>query len=190
VIILLVFGIISIGRALFAPNNSPQAADTDAGRQTLLDTSTGHSVRLTVRGPIVAKENFRSYQITVSPSARIMNVYTGYLGTVEGSSKLDNNQKAYEQFVYALDKANMMRGVVPQDDARNDVRGICASGYVYEYDVLVANQSQKRLWTSTCEGSKGTLQASIGQLNALYHKQIPDYEKIYPFKTIDAQLRM
>jgi outer membrane protein assembly factor BamB len=119
-----------------------------------------------------------------------MVVYNGYLGTVDKRSDLDNNHKAYEQFVYALDKANMMKGKVPEGDDKNDVRGICATGYVYEYEVLNGSNQVKRLWTSTCDGSKGSLQASVGQLNNLFHRQIPDFEKIYPFRVLDAQLRL
>jgi len=190
VIVVLIFGIVSLGRALFTSGRSSQNIEMDSGRQALITTTQNHSVRLTVRGPIVAKENFRSYQIDISPSARIMKVYSGYLDTIEGRSQLDNNQKAYEQFVFALDRANMMKGEVPEDESRNDVRGICASGYVYEYETLVSQKSQKRLWTSTCDGSRGSLQASVGQLNNLFHRQIPDFEKIYPFRSIDSQLRM
>jgi hypothetical protein len=189
VVIVVIFGIVSIGRALFtAPTTSTQ--ESDHGREALLSTSATHSVRMTARGPIVANENFTSYQITVSPTARTMMVYNGYVDAVSDRIELDNNQKAYEEFVYALDKANMMKGKVPDSDAKNDVRGICATGYVYEYEVLTNASSTKRLWTSTCDGSKGSLQASIGQLNSLFNKQIPGYEKIFPFRLQDTSLHL
>jgi hypothetical protein len=190
IIIVIIFGIVSIGRALFSSNQTTQSQESDTGREALLNTSVNHSARLTVRGPIVANELFKSYQVTVSPEGRSMVVYNGYLGTVDKRSDLDNNHKAYEQFVYALDKANMMKGKVPEGDDKNDVRGICATGYVYEYEVLNGSNQVKRLWTSTCDGSKGSLQASVGQLNNLFHRQIPDFEKIYPFRVLDAQLRL
>ena len=40
------------------------------------------SVRWTVRGPIVADEEFKSYQITVSPTSRKYVIYSGYLDRV------------------------------------------------------------------------------------------------------------
>lgn len=189
VVAIIIFGIVSLGRALFHSDKPVETQPVDNGRQALLDTSVGHSVQLMTRGPIVADEEFKSYTIRVSPSARSMTVYTGYLDSIDEQKKLDNNHKAYEEFVYALDKANMMKGDMPSDDAENDLRGICASGYVYEYSVLVDGDAVKRLWTSTCSGSKGTLDASVEQLNDLFFAQIPGYEKLIPFKSNPLSLR-
>ncbi|MGK2896356.1 MAG: hypothetical protein ACSLEY_02040 [Candidatus Saccharimonadales bacterium] len=185
VAVLFIAVVVSIGRAVFnnqsaSPNSSQE---TGEGRDALLTVENGRSVRLTVRGPIVAEENFRSYQVIISPSARVMTTYKGYLDSVVQSKDLPNNIRAYEQLVYALDKANMMKGAVPDNDSANDMRGICAAGYVYQYAVLVGSQDIKRLWTSTCSGSKGTLQASVGQLNNLFLAQIPDSADILPFRS-------
>jgi len=35
-------------------------------------------VSLSVRGPIVADEDFRSYEIVISPNMRELSVYEGY----------------------------------------------------------------------------------------------------------------
>jgi hypothetical protein len=185
IVIVVIVAIVSIGRAIFFSGEQTTVtdADTNTGRTELLKTTADHSVRLTVRGPIVADEAFKSYQITISPSARTMAVYQGYLEDEERAKQLDNNREAYEQFVYALDKANMMKGTMPADDAENDLRGICATGYVYEYSVLVADDPVKHLWTSTCDGSKGTLNASVQQLNDLFLVQIPDSGDLVPFRT-------
>lgn len=186
VVIILIVAVISIGRAIFSgvQQESTESDQTDPGRTALLDTSLNHSVRLTVRGPIVAQENFASYQINVSPSSRAMDVYKGYLDDIQKSKSLSNNTKAYEQFVYALDKANMMKGDEPEDDSLNDLRGVCATGFVYEYSVLVDDdRTVKRLWTSTCDGSKGTLKASTEQLNDLFLAQVPGAEDLIPFST-------
>lgn len=136
---------------------------------------------MSVRGPIVADEEFQSYAISISPSDRTITTYTGYLDTVKKKKSLDNNTKAYEQFVYALDKANYMKGEVPADDDKNDLRGICATGYVYEYSVVSGDDVVKRLWSSTCKGSPGSLDASIEQLNTLYFDQIPGSKELVPF---------
>lgn len=187
--VLFIAAVVSIGRAVFNNQASTQSSQvTDEGREALLTVESGRSVRLTVRGPIVAEENFRSYQVNISPSARTMTTYKGYLDSVLQSKDLSNNIKAYEQLVYALDKANMMKGTVPSDDMQNDLRGLCASGYVYEYAVLVGSQEIKRLWTTTCSGSKGTLQASVSQLNNLFLAQIPDSNDLVPFRSSGFKL--
>ncbi len=182
VLVIIIVAVISIGRAIFnSAQPSSQNTDVDQGKSALLSTAVNHSVQLTVRGPIVANETFTSYSITVSPGSRTMNVYQGYLDSIQNSKTLDNNSRGYEQFVYALDKANMMKGTMPSDDAANDLRGICATGFVYEYSVLVDSSSVKHLWTSTCGGSKGTLDASVNQLNNLFLAQIPDSSNLNPF---------
>lgn len=181
IIVLVVVAIISIGRMLFG--GTPNDADIveEPGTSELLTVSVNNSVRMTMRGPIVADEEFSSYTITVSTTERELVIYDGYLDDISERKTLDNNNRAYEQFVYALDKADMMVGEEPIDEAANDLRGICATGYIYEYAVLVDGEPVKSLWTSTCSGSQGTLDASTQQLNDLFFKQIPDSKKIVPF---------
>lgn len=181
---LVIAAVVSIGRAVFngGGGDNKETSQVDQGRESLLDTSVGHSAQMTVRGPIVAEENFSSYRVTVSNTERTMNVYSGYLESQTDGKTLENNTQAYEQFVYALDKANMMKGQMPDDDTKNDIRGICARGYVYEFAVLSGGNEVKKLWTSTCDGSKGTLDASKDQLSQLFLSQVPDANKMIPFK--------
>lgn len=184
VVALVIAAVVSIGRAVFNTDSSSSTTKTaqDVGRDALLNTSVGHSVSMVVRGPIVANETFTSYKVVVSQSDRSMDIYTGYLDDRTGGKTLGNNTPAYEQFVYALDKADMTKGDVPADDAANDLRGICATGYIYEYAVMNDGKTVKRLWTSTCGGSQGTLKASRNQLTSLFSAQIPDSEKLVPFQ--------
>lgn len=182
VAVLFIAAIVSIGRSIFNRGDTT-VQDTNVGREALLTVDTTRAVQLTVRGPIVAEENFRSYQITVSPATRNITTYRGYLESADKSKQLDNNAEAYEQFVHALDKANMMKGVASEDDASDDLRGICATGYIYDYAVLEDGDVVKHLWTSTCDGSKGTLRASTTQLNNLFLSQVPGAADIIPFQS-------
>ena len=181
VIAIAIAGLVSVGRAIFG-GNQPDPAQVDVSREALLNTTVDHSVRMTVRGAIVADENFRSYQVTVNSSNRAMTTYSGYLDTLIDSKQYANNVKAYEEFVYALDKANMTEGTVLTGD-KDDTRGICATGQVYEFEVLENNRSVKRLWTSTCKGSAGSLKASVTQVEKLFLNQIPEQKLL--LKKID-----
>jgi len=182
IVIIVIVAVVSIGRSFFnTTEETTVEEDVDKGRTTLLDVDSGNSVKMTARGPLVADENFQSYSILITSGSRDLTIYNGYLDSVKKRKTLDNNAKAYEEFVYALDKANYMKGEVPADDDKNDLRGICATGYVYEYSVLSENEPVKRLWTSTCGGSPGSLDASTQQLNDLYFEQIPDSKKLVPF---------
>lgn len=193
IVVLVIAAIVSIGRAVFMNgdgNSTEQTSQLDENRKNLLNTSVGRSVAMTVRGPIVADENFTSYKIEASNNERSMKVYKGYLEEETNNKTLPNNTQAYEQFVYALDKANMTKSIKQaDDDETKDLRGICARGYVYEYTVLSGGNEVRKLWTSTCDGSKGTLGASRDQLSRLFLAQIPGSGELIPFRS-NNQLRL
>lgn len=170
--------LVSLTRAVFfSGNSSTTTSKVDVSRSELLSTTVDRSVRLTVRGPIVADELFRSYQITITPSSRTLTTYTGYLDASVDQVALANNIPAYEQFVHALDKADLTKGTELSGD-KNDTRGICATGRVSQFEILNASKSIKSLWTSTCGGSPGSLDASPSQLISLFVNQIPDASKL------------
>lgn len=175
IIIVAIVGLVSLARLIFFSGSSQPAAETqvDTSREALLSTAAGSGVSMTVRGPIVAEENFRSYSITVTPNSRSLKTHTGYLGKVLKQDNLGNNVAAYGEFVHALDKANMSAGKQLSDE-KNDVRGICATGRVYEFKVLKDGEVVQTLWTSTCSGSKGSLKANEAQLSQLFQSQIPN----------------
>lgn len=176
VIAIAIAALVSVGRALFS-GDSETSGVTDTSQKALVNTNADRAVSMIVRGPIVANEDFRSYQITVTPSDRTITTYQGYLGQQLGTDRLGNNTKAYEEFVYALDRANMMAGKVPVVNENNDTRGICATGKVYEFEILSSYQVEKSLWTSTCKGSAGSLKASVSQLQSLFLEQIPSAQQ-------------
>lgn len=169
--------IVSLARVMFFSDNqgSPQAVDIS--REALLSTTVERSVKMTVRGEIVADEQFKSYQITVSPSSRDFVVYNGYLDRPVESVSLKNNIPAYEEFVYALDKAGLARGTQLADD-RNDTRGVCASGNVYEFHIMNSGETVKHLWTSTCSNWKGSLIGDVKDLTDLFELQIPTSKEV------------
>lgn len=174
IVVIAVAALVSLARAVFFPSSSSQpAAVVDTSRDALLNTSAGHRVTMTVRGPIVADEAFNSYSISISPSQRTMTTYQGYTDTVLNQQSLGNNTAAYEEFVYALDKANLADGK-ELDEERNDVRGVCATGRVYEFEIIDGTDVVKKLWTSTCNGSRGSLDANVNQVGELFLAQIPD----------------
>lgn len=183
IVVLVIAGIawamISLGQAFFGGggSSSQSPAPVNSGKQALTTTTADRSVRVSVRGPIVAQENFHSYTISISPDSRTMTTYKGYLGEQLDTSQLDNNAQAYEQFVKALDRANMMEGTQLEGEA-NDTAGVCATGNLYMFEVLQATNVVRSLWTTTCKGSAGSLKANRQQLQNLFKAQIPDFTKL------------
>lgn len=182
VIAIVIAALFSIARMIFFSGDAAEpAADTTQQtvslRDEVLKTAEARSVRYTVRGPIVADENFRSYQITVSPSGRSMVVYKGYLEEIIESKSFGNSTRAYEEFVHALDKAE----ISSTREAKNqDIRGVCATrGKAYTFEVIDSGRTKSSLWTSTCGGSKGTMAADISRIHALFANQIPDFKPVF-----------
>lgn len=181
ILVLIIVGLaiaamVSLGRMIFSggSSTSPSPTPVNSGKEELTKTLANRSVRMSVRGPLVANENFRSYTITVSPDARNMTTTTGYDKKELDNEQLPNTSQAYGQLVYALGRAHLMDGTPLSGDA-NDTRGVCATGMLYEFEVLQGNNTVQKLWTSTCAGSKGSLKASLSQVTKLFQLQIPDF---------------
>jgi hypothetical protein len=171
--IIVIVAIVSLVRIIFSSNTTSTPAQADTSRAALLDTTAGHSVQVTVRGPIVANEDFHSYTISIDPNSRTLTTYTGYTDTVVDTVTLPNNTASYEQFVYALDKAQLENGKQLTGDA-NDLRGRCAAGRLYDFQILDGSTIAKEVWTSTCTGSKGSLTGNVDQLLSLFQAQLPN----------------
>lgn len=173
IIAIAIAALVSLTRVIFFSGGQVETSQVDVSHEELINTAVDHSVKMTVRGSIVADETFRSYQITVTPSSRTLTTYVGYLDKKVDEVALGNNVPAYEEFIYALDRASLVKGTELSGDS-NDIRGICASGRIYEFEVLKGDTSVKKLWTSTCKSSaKGSLDANLNQLTRLFVKQIP-----------------
>ena len=174
VIVVLLVVLVVIGLTLgIRAALSKRTVTTDTTQSTLLSTTADRSVRLTVRGPLSADENFRSYDIVISPNVRTLTVYSSYLKVVTKQVNLNNNIPAYEQFVYALDKAGFMTW---NETTNNDERGLCSTGKLYEFETLQNGKSIKKLWTSAC--ARGNTKSSYTTINSLFNKQIPDSTSI------------
>jgi len=171
--------LISITRTLFfAEPSAQQTVQVDQAREALSNSSVGYSVRMYVRGEIVADEDFRSYDITITPSSRSFELYSGYTEAKKlTDTKLLNSVKAYEEFTFALEKASLLKGEQFTEDG-NDLRGVCSSGQLYVFEVLNENKAVKSLWTSTCKGLSGSLDADLKLLKDLFLDQIPGSYKI------------
>ena len=185
IIIIVIAGFVALARLIFsgATSSNSSKQEVNVAQQQLLTTTDGHAVRMTVRGPIVADEDFRSYRVTISPTSRQFEAFKGYLRTATGQQTLSNNTAAYDELVHALDKANLVSGK-PFEGEKNNTLGVCASGKVYEFTLLNAGETDSMFWTSTCGGSPGSLKGSVSQLSQLFLNQIPSGS------TIEASLKL
>lgn len=173
--ILVILVTVSLGVFFIAQTivNRDKNQPVNLGKEALLKTSDGYAVGLSVRGPIVADEDFRSYRIVISPNVRELNVYGGYKETNLDSIKLNNNLPAYEQFVYALDKVKFMDGTTSYDN-----KGICATGYIYEFETIKDDKIIKKIWASSCNNSKSIPRSNVRNIMNLFLYQIKGGEAL------------
>lgn len=175
----LIFGLVTVGRYIFGgTRNDTDQVMVDQSRDELITVDTERTVRMIVRGPIVADEEFRTYEISISPNQRVVTLYNGYREAVEERERYSNNTPAYEEFVYALDKAAFTTPGALTESEASDVRGICATGRVFEYELFDDDARLQRYWTSTCKGSPGTLGADTAQITNLFVAQVPEDTEI------------
>ena len=183
VIAVAIAAVVSIGQNIFGGNTTEEV---NQGQRSLLDTSESRTVRMTVRGPIIANEQFTTYSITVKPGSRNMTTYLGYLSKQVETVERDNNIPAYEQLVYALDRSKMMDASEPEGE-KNDTRGICATGRMFTFETLNNSTVIKSLWTTTCNDSRGTLSTNFVPLQNLFLRQIPTSSELINRVTAAAQ---
>jgi hypothetical protein len=172
-----IFGLITAGRYIFGGGSDTDTTDeVNTARDDLLTVDIDRAMVMTIRGPIVGDEKFYSEDVKITPTFRSYTLYNGYRDSIENEQSLDNNTPAYEQFVYALDKANLTAPGEYTSSEASDLRGICATGRVYEFAVYDGDARLQWFWTSTCKGSPGTLGASVDQVKNLFVAQVPGIE--------------
>ncbi|MFZ2125470.1 MAG: hypothetical protein WA087_02690 [Candidatus Saccharimonadales bacterium] len=175
IIVVAIVALVSAARMLFFSGATTKtSSNQSSSQQALLDISVGREVRMTTRGPIVANEDFRNYEIVINSSNRTLTVFEGYNNKVVSKTKLPNTVAAYEQLVYALNRAGFMNGSELTGD-NNDVRGICATGQLYDFQMLNKDEKVKDLWTTSCSAARGSFNASLKVIKKLFTDQIPDF---------------
>lgn len=167
VLILIVAAITGLG--------SPKTIVSTPENTTLLTNTPEMSLTMKIRGPIVANEDFSVKTITVSPSSRQYQETTGYLETppiASTAQNLTNNIKAYDEFIFALEKGQLFNG--NNLTAENDLRGVCATGRTYEFTLYKSGTPVISTWSSTCKDTTGNLRGDLSGLVGIFAKQIPD----------------
>lgn len=177
IIIGVIFFLIVAGLFFFITGGSRsnnQLSVDEQNRRLVTNVHSGRSVRMTVYGPVVANEDRESYEITVTTTTRRFAAYKGYTQSQVASSDYDNTYEGYQQFVYALSRVGFDKER-SLSDTENDDRGACATGRKYVYELFENGDQIKRVWTTTCSGSRGSFAGANDAVKALFVKQVPDF---------------
>ena len=173
--VVLVSGLLWAGQSLFG-GGSTEKEDTVSAGQKLLDKPTdATSVRMSVRGPIVAKENHYSIALSISQTERIITTFQGYDGKVIDSQTLGNTAAAFSDFMAALNRAGFM---VETKGVGTENQGSCAVGQLIFFEILSEGKSVGKLWTTSCSKLNGNFGGLVVNVQDLFLNQIPNSREI------------
>lgn len=171
IVALLGWGLWSIASSIFRPETTSVA---DNGESSHVITSTSEAKFIT-DGRVVAREDHRYYEITVSSSTVTMKVFKGYGGETIAVKSYLNSAEAYNVFLSALDQMNVdarRTGTTSEDDYAD--QGVCPNGKRY----IVELDNDVRRWATTCSRNDGTAGFSISPVRQLFQNQVPDYREL------------
>lgn len=144
------------------PINLPDYANTDARAQILID------------GPEVSEQDHRVIEIDVTRDQVSFTLLKGYQRTLLNTKSYPNNAKAFETFLYGLQRSGYATGVT--DKTTGDERGYCVAG---SRDIYTFNDGSKNLfryWSTTC--NQGTFKGNVATVSYLFKNQVPDYDQL------------
>ena len=170
-LVLLLVLIFGIGGDNNQKKTDKPAANTPA---VLTDYITPDSkMVLTIDGSINGDDIHRSIRITVDHNDRELEVIQGYQNNVIQRNTFINNMNAYDSFVHALQRTGFGKVRKTND---TDIRGVCATGQRYTFEVYDDGKNVSRTWSATC--TKGTSMAMAPQVLALFKAQITGYGEL------------
>lgn len=169
IVVGLIIGVIVIRDALGGSTASVPTHSVDLNKYA----KSGTTFRLREEGPIVADENHRALEITITEDGRHAQLEQGYNGTVDDQQDYDNNINAYKQFVAALSQTSWR---LQPDTKPSDWQGQCPTGRRYSFDILDGDKVVKSGWTTSCSttAKHDPSMADYGNISSLFRAQIPD----------------
>lgn len=173
VTIVAIIALVSVGKALLNRGDRGEIVEETPQASNLLASEVDRSVRMTVRGPIVADEEFHSYQIEVSPVGRRMTTFRGYQHEIIDTVQLSNTTAGYEEFVHALERVNFTKEQ-QLAEGMTDVRGVCAGGRLYTFELLQAQSVRQETWVASCREPQGSFGGEAVMARDLFLRQIPE----------------
>ena len=173
VLILVGWGLSAVARSVFSGSNDKETVVVEEQADTSINGVS--TVSYTVDGPVVASSLHKSYKVEVSSSVVTMRVYSDFGQRVIAERSYINNETAYSNFVFSLERAKAtarFEGTDEEDDKAD--QGVCPKGYRYILEI----GDDIRRWTTSCDRTQGTAAGQMTTIRSLFNKQIPDYTSL------------
>jgi|AntRauTorckE6833_2_1112554.scaffolds.fasta_scaffold00532_15 hypothetical protein len=172
-LVLSVVAFIAIIISLVSRDSNPVELTEVTQLSDVIDGSS--EVVLTTYGKIVALEDFRAIRISVTDSTRMVEILSGYDGSVIERLEYANTNDSYGAFIHAVERAGYTNSREFPDE-RED--GYCPIGRRYVFELLIDDQQAQRTWTSTCRGTEGNFAGNRSLIEKLFKAQIPQYRDV------------
>jgi hypothetical protein len=147
---------------------------------------TSSQVRLTLEGPIVAREENIAVRIVIDAGFRRFHLLEGYEDLDVGYQaedfvdfeRFDNDINAYREFIGALRAVGFADCKELRGDIDPDGSGECPTNRRMAVELYDENEQVIRLWWADCDGGRGTLAGNAEIIQGLFEAQIPNYEAL------------
>lgn len=172
----ILMALIAISLAIFVivllfKNIGGSGTPTNDRKDVVEFIDTQSTMELTVQGPIVADEDYRSAKVSVSATDVRIELRAGYENRILTTKTYQNNADAYSDFIHALSIMNFAHGDTNKDRANES--GFCPTGNRYIYGIQNNGSEVQRFWSASC--TAGTFGGQAARVRALFRAQIPDF---------------
>jgi len=177
VVVIAVILVVIAGIAVIRGGNQQKPLSPAANKPLTLPEygNTTGQVSWTIDGRVNGDDIHRQIRVTVSRDSRVIDVIQGYGGIVMTTKQYYNTLQAYDVFLRAI---NTEKFLLARKGVKNtDERGQCPLGFRNIFKLEQDNKQISRLWSSTCSGI-GTFAGNTADLQVLFKRQIPDYDKL------------
>ena len=173
-LILLGWGMYAIARNVFDANTDSSTTQS-VTEEDIYSVESAGEVVFKIEGPTVAADEHRSAKITIRPNTVTMTVFKNYGQEAIETKGYLNSDASYSAFLSAIAQANVLareKGTDMDDDYAED--GVCATGRTY----ILELDNDIRRWSTSCSRDHGTAGFSMGAVQRLFERQVPDYRDL------------
>lgn len=169
VVMILIGGVVFAVSTMFNDNKKTATAATEQTNQLLLKPKEKTTVRMAVRGPIIAKEKHYDIDVSVSAGHRKLVVFNSYDNNKElAKIELDNSEGSFKDFTQALYNAGFLN-----NSTAEQARGVCPNGQLINYIVEIEGQEKYKAWSTSCK-QQGSFAGQGDKVVGLMLNQIPN----------------
>ena len=172
-LILITWGLFTIASNIFRGGETLGETDLNSSNIQLVETTA--VARFEVLGPIVANEDQRSYEITVSQNVVTMKTYKNYGKILIAEQSYQNTPVAYDNFLSALinlDVTDLSRG--SSTELEFEDLGVCPNGRKF----IVSLDSDTTRWSTSCNRNEGNAGFNMTPVGRLFQAQVPDFSDL------------